>query len=100
MRQFGSHGVTECIPKHVNPAHRRPGPANRAIRRFQGVPDSCSNWIEAVAAPFSNIEKHSAIFGICGTDVWRNQPYSVGIGFHALPPAEVSEFEANGLGAG
>ena len=70
------------------------------LTRFDRVPYPCGNGIEAVAEPLSNIEKHSAIFGICGTDVWRNQPRSIWIRFHAFPPAEVSGFEANGLGAG
>ncbi len=78
----------------------KPAKIDSGKARFHCVPDSCSNWIEAVAEPLLNIEKHSTIFGICGTDVWRNQPPSVGIRFHAFPPAEVSEFEANGLGAG
>src|SRR5882762_8625608 len=77
-----------------------PKKINSRRARFHCAPDSCGNWIEAVAEPLSNIEKHSAIFGICGTDVWRNQPFGVGIRFHAFPPSEVSWFEANGLGAG
>ena len=68
--------------------------------RLDSYPYACSDSVEAIAEALADIEEHSAVFGICGTDVGRNQPLGVGIRFHAFPLAKVSEFEANGLGAG
>ena len=54
------------------------------LASFDRYPYTSSDFVEAVAEALADIEKHGAIFGICGTDLWRNQPPSVGIRFHAF----------------